>query len=249
MKTIDTHAHIDELEEIDRVIEESKKNGLIGIIGVGMDLRSNEVILSISKRYPDYVFSALGLHPWSIKGYEDVEGCLKFIEDHIHECVAIGEVGLDYKVKVNKKIQHHSFERVIDIAKRWEKPICIHSLYSYERTYRMVREMGISKAVFHWYSGPVRYLEGIISEGYLISATPALKYSESHRRAISYAPLENILVETDTPVVYQGMESRPYNIWNTIRELAELKGISIEEATYIATRNAIEFFGLKDIDL
>lgn len=248
MKPIDTHAHLNELEEIEQVIEDSKRNGLIGIIGMGMDLKSNEQILSFSKRYPGYIFPALGLHPWSIRGEEEVRNCLRFMEDHIHECVAIGEVGLDYRVKVKKKLQHDAFEMVLHLAKSFGKPVCIHSLYSYERTLTMVRAIKIQKAVFHWYSGPTRWLEEIISDGYLISATPAVQYSDAHRRAIATAPLELILVETDTPVAYRGEESRPSHIWKTLEGLARIKGTSIEEATYVTTRNAVSFFGLQGID-
>ncbi len=111
----------------------------------------------------------------------------------------------------------------------------------------MVRDMGITKAVFHWYSGPIDCLESILKDGYFVSATPALKYSEAHRKAIARAPLGSILIETDAPVEYEGEESRPFHIMKTLQELVDLKGLSAEEAAMATTKNAIDFFGLPDL--
>lgn len=247
MRLIDTHVHLEQIPDLPVIIDRCKEAGVLAIVAAGMDLESNKSIISISKDYPGYCFPALGLHPWSLKGEEEMEECVAFIEDHIDECVAVGEIGLDYKVKVKKKFQHKAFQRVLDLARRFEKPTCIHSRYSYKRTYQMVKESGITKAVFHWYSGPVDCLEMILEDGYFVSATPALKYSEAHRKAISKAPLELVLIETDAPVAYEGEESRPFHIVKTHQELVKLKGLSDEDAAIATTKNAIDFFGLPDL--
>lgn len=247
MKLIDTHVHLEQIPNLTETIDRCKEEGVLGIVAVGMDLQSNQSILSISQDYPGYCFPALGLHPWSLKGEEELKACVAFIEDHIDRCVAIGEIGLDYKIKVDKKFQQKAFQMVLDLARRFEKPVCIHSRYSYKRTYQMVKDLGITKAVFHWYSGPVDCLESILGNRYFISATPALNYSEAHQKAIAKAPLELILIETDAPVVYQGEESRPYHIVKTLQELVNLRGISAEEAAKVTTENAIDFFGLSEL--
>ncbi len=130
MNLIDTHVHLEQISDLPVSIDKCKKEGVLGIVAVGMDLQSNQSVLAISKKYPGYVFPALGLHPWSLKGEEKLEECFEFIEDHIDECVAIGEIGLDYKIKVGKKFQQNAFKRVLDIARRFAKPASIHSRYS-----------------------------------------------------------------------------------------------------------------------
>jgi TatD DNase family protein len=78
--------------------------------------------------------------------------------------------------------------------------------------------------------------------GYLISATPALAYSPHHQDAIKKAPLERILLETDTPVVYQSRESRPKDVVITLNEVARLKGLEPTIVAEQTTKNASRFF-------
>jgi TatD DNase family protein len=106
----------------------------------------------------------------------------------------------------------------------------------------MIVEAKIEKAVFHWYTGSIDLLEKILSAGYFISATPALVYSPPHQEAIRHAPLERILLETDSPVSYQGKEARPKDVRVTWEEVARLKGIDPLIVSQQTTLNASQFF-------
>ena len=108
----------------------------------------------------------------------------------------------------------------------------------------MVKDSGVEKAVFHWYSGPLEILEKIIVDGYYVSATPALAYSPPHQAAMRAAPVERILVETDSPVEYQGRISEPADLVTTLEELSRLKGMDVEEVRRITTSNAKRLFGI-----
>lgn len=108
----------------------------------------------------------------------------------------------------------------------------------------MVKAAGIERAVFHWYSGPMDTLREIIEDGYCVSATPALKYSPSHQEALKAAPLENILIETDTPVAYRNQVSSPATLVVTLRLLGKLKQLPLPEVARITTANAQTFFNL-----
>ena len=107
----------------------------------------------------------------------------------------------------------------------------------------MVSAAGVERAVFHWYSGPLDILEEIIHKGYYISATPALAYSRFHQAAVQKAPLERILIETDSPVEYQGKKSEPANLIDTLKSLSLLKGMPLQKVADITTDNARQFFG------
>lgn len=98
-KIIDTHAHLDEIEELDRVILQAKEAGLEAIIAVGQGIESNQKILEIAAQYPGFVFPALGWHPWYLKESE-IDANLDFIRANIAQAVAVGEIGLDYHKKV-----------------------------------------------------------------------------------------------------------------------------------------------------
>lgn len=238
---VDSHAHLEELDDLSESLREAKTAGVCGIIAVGMDIESNKKILNIAEANPQFVYPALGYHPWEIKK-EEVEANLSFIRDHVGDGVALGEIGLDYKIKVKKELQWRVFEALLDIALEFNKPVIIHCRYSHRRAFEMVKEKKIKHAVFHWYSGPIDLLEKILSMGYSISATPALVYSPPHQEAIKRAPIEKVLLETDTPVSYQGREARPKDVRITLKEVARLKGLDPSVVSQQTTENAFLFF-------
>ena len=240
---IDTHAHLDEILEIDQVIERAKAVGVGKIIAVGMDIDSNNKTLELAQRYPGIIYPAIGYHPWSIT-LQGIDENLAFVENNLSSCIALGEVGLDYKAKVKKQIQWDVFSKLLLIAKRSTKPVIVHSRLSHQRTYQMVKDTSIKKAVFHWYSGSLDILEQITNDGYFISATPALAYSQPHQAAIARAPLEQIIIETDSPVEYQGKVSEPADLVFTLREVSRIKEMKSGEVKSITTGNAKRFFNI-----
>jgi len=243
IKIIDAHAHLSEIRGAERKIRLAMVNGIVRIIAVGMHARSNTQTLALARIFPDTVQPALGYHPWMIDPAED-DAVFETIEKNIDHCIAIGEIGLDYKIDIPKDRQKAVFKRLLQLAAIAEKPVIVHSRYSDGRTFQMAVDAGIEKAVFHWYSGPLDLLDRIFTSGYYISATPALAYSRAHRAAIEKMPVERILIETDAPVEYQGMASEPMSLFTTLRALCELKGLTLSEAARITTENAERFFSL-----
>jgi TatD DNase family protein len=254
LNLIDTHCHLDQIENIDAALEEAKKVGVEAIIAVGTDLKSNIKNLEIAKNTQNIkVFAALGIHPTEIIE-EEVEDTLKFIRENILKAKAIGEIGLDYwhkKVKKDKEAkdkQKSVFIAQLQIAKEFNLPVIVHSRGAWQECWELTISQGIEKAVFHWYSGPVDILREIIQQGFLISATPALAYSAQHQEAIKTAPLENILIETDSPVFYQnnekGFSARPEDVVVSLKLLSELKNIPEAEVKIAATKNAVNFFNI-----
>jgi TatD DNase family protein len=240
---IDGHAHLNEIEPVDAALARAQEAGITGIVAVGMDLASNRATLELHRRFPHLVYPAVGYHPWSITP-EGIEENLAFIQEHLAGCVALGEVGLDYQAKVKKKLQQKTFAALLEVAAREGKPVIIHTRFSQPRAHRMVKEAGMVKAVFHWYSGPLEVLEEILADGYFISATPALAYSPPHQAAVQAAPLSRILIETDAPVVYQDKESEPADLVTTARELSRVKGIELAQVIATTTANARRFYNI-----
>jgi TatD DNase family protein len=240
---VDGHAHLEELDDLPKSLEEAKEAGVCGILAVGMDIESNRKILRIAEANPRYVYPALGYHPWQIKE-EEVEANLSFIRDHVEEGLALGEIGLDYRIKVKKELQWKVFGKLLDIARESNKPVIIHCRYSHRRAFEMVKEKTMEKAVFHWYSGSMDLLDDILSGGYFISATPALVYSPPHQEAIKRAPIQKILLETDTPVKYQGTEARPKDVRVSLGEVARLKELDRFIVAEQTTANASHVFGI-----
>jgi len=240
---IDGHAHLDEIDKIDEAISQAEAAGVVAIVGVGTTIDSNRTILSLAQKYPGYVYAAIGYHPWEIKP-ETVDETLEFVAKQLTACVALGEVGLDYKAKVKKPLQREVFVRLLEMASHARKPVILHCRFSHERALKLVQESGLEKAVFHWYTGSIEILQRILDQGYSISATPALAYSPPHEEAVRYAPLDRLLIETDSPVDYGGRPSTPADVRQTAQLVGRIKGEPIQKVAQKTTQNAQQFFGL-----
>lgn len=256
-KLIDTHAHLDEVENLDAAIEKARDCGLIAVIAVGVDGESNKRVLEIAEKYKSFVFPALGCHPDTLgKTSAQIEAELHFIEDNISMAVAVGEIGLDYlkrvKERAPKDVQHQVLRDVLQIARRFDKPVSVHSRYAWKDCFEIVRDSGVSRAVFHWYSGPLSVLNQIHSKGFFTSATPAIEYGAEHSNVIKETPFEQLMLETDSPVVYHrgtalARPSEPADVAIRVLEaVAKLKGVEPDEVAQRTTENAIRFFGLSD---
>jgi TatD DNase family protein len=251
-RLIDTHAHLEEIENIEQIINDARRANIVAIVAVGSGFVSNQAVLSLAETYQGLVYPALGLHPWNL-AEEDLEYSRQFIEANIDKAVAIGEVGLDYdkrvRARADKDRQKDAFRQVLQIAQAHAKPVLIHSRYAWRDALDLVSETQVEKAVFHWYTGTSSVLRDIISRGYFISATPAVEYHEEHRRAVKEAPRERLLLETDSPVVYQRgtafeYKSRPTDVLRSLRGASRLIGMDEAQLAKQTTANAIKFFGL-----
>jgi len=251
LRLIDTHAHLDEIEDLQVALRDAANVGVVAIVAVGTSYTSNQKVLEISHQYENFVYPALGLHPWQLGNMEpsEVEQNFRQIEDNIGKAVAIGEVGLDYHKKVKalapKEQQQAVLRILMGLAQKYHKPIIIHSRYAWKDSLTLAMEAGIKEAVFHWYTGPSSVLRDIIAQGYFVSATPASEYHSEHRRAVREAPLLNLLLETDAPVEY-GIESKyiaaPKDIRRSLVAVSQIKGMREAAIARQTTQNALRFF-------
>ena len=251
IKLFDGHTHLEGIEDLSGAIERAGKSGVFFIVTVGSDYESNKRALEIAGRYErTVVYAALGIHPWTLKA-DQPESTYRFIEENMEKAVAVGEIGLDYWIKNARKdpserdLQKEVFARLLDLGKNYNKPAIVHCRGAWEDCLDLVIEAQVQKAIFHWFSGPMEILEKVLDHGYFISATPAAAFSEKHQRAIARAPLENLLLETDSPVEYQWKKAEPADVFKTLEAVAKIKGMKREDVAEITTENALKFFDLE----
>jgi TatD DNase family protein len=244
MRLIDAHAHLEQVPDVEPALERAKDSDVVAVLAVSMDLASNRRILNLAERHQGFVYPALGIHPWAVEVLE-IDAAMEYVQAHIGNSVAIGEIGLDYWIKKDRALQREVFGKLLKIAAQHQKPVITHSGGSYEDVFRLVRESGNPKAVFHWYSGPIEMTDEIIKCGYYISATPAVGYSERHREVIKRVPIDNLLLETDCPVKYKDIESEPASVRTTLEEVARLKGEAPDLIAEATTENCTKLFGLE----
>ena len=241
MNLIDTHAHLEQMKSIDESINAAKSIGIAAIVSVGMNHESNQKVLKISEVYDGFVFSALGMHPFAID--DNMKKSSGFIKKNIKSCVAVGEIGIDYLVKTDRDLQKKIFKEMLEIAVDYEKPAIVHTrgAGSHKDALEMIREFGLDKVVFHWYSGPLHVLQEVLSDGYYVSATPSIVEREEHRSAIEVVPIDKLMLETDSPA--KGYE--PADLSKALSYISKLKGITEEKLAEDTTNNALKFFGIK----
>ncbi|MBI2957529.1 MAG: TatD family hydrolase [Chloroflexi bacterium] len=255
-QVIDTHAHLDDIENAAGAIESARQAGLIAAIAVGTGYESNHAVLDLAARHRGFVFAALGLHPSELtKELPRLDSSLQFIEDNLGSAVAIGEVGLDYHKRVlalaRKDAQQSVLRDLLAIASKHDRPVSLHTRYAWKDSLALAREAGLSKVVFHWFTGFSSTLQDLIASGHFISATPAAEYHEEHRRAVREAPLDRLLLETDCPVEYGRGEARwrsePGDIVRSLRAVAAARGLDPATVAAETTRNAMGLFKLEGI--
>ncbi len=241
MKLIDTHAHLDELKDLEGALDRARKAGIHAVAAVGSDLPSNEKILRLADRFSGFILPALGLHPWKLDG-ADLEENFGLMEKELPRCVAVGEVGLDFAISTPREKQEEVFQRVLALAVRHKKPVLLHARRAWPEALGMLQSAKVEKAVFHWYSGPLDTLSRIWAGGYFMSATPAAAYSGRHRQAIRACPPDRLLLETDCPEPYRGKASEPGDIVIALRAVSEIQGRPMAEVADQAYRNSVGFF-------
>jgi len=224
LQVIDTHAHLDELENLEPALSKAKEAGVIAVVAVGSNHKSNQKVMEICLNNPVFAYPALGLHPWELGNLDSLQ--------------------IDTTLEF-KELQKEALKRLLALARQHAKPVIIHSRYAWKDSFEMVREAGIGKAVFHWFTGFSSVLRDIIEAGYFISATPAAEYHEEHRRAIRETPPEKLFLETDCPVIY-GRENRyrsePADVFRSLEAVAALKEINESTIAQQTTNNAKQFF-------
>ncbi len=256
MTIIDTHAHLYSLPDPAGVLREAAEMGVSDVVVLGVDLASNRKHLELIETGALgalRVHLALGLHPGNIIGFEETAVVMRLIREHISRAIAIGETGLDFwyqqarKDEAVRQQQRDAFGQQISLAVEAGLPLVVHARGAWREAFEMVKASGIRKAVFHWYSGPVDVLEDILKAGFLISVSPALEYSPEVRRTAALAPLERVLIETDTPVMVSlpdgsRVPSGPKDVWRTFRALCAVKNVNESAALQVVNANARAFF-------
>jgi len=256
MKTYDTHAHLDHLENLEQALKNADEAGVTAIVAVSMDLESCRKNLEIKCQFSaPKIYIGMGMHP-SETNLDTLDECLSLARKHARELTVIGEIGLDFwykwvrKDQEKKDAQRKAYRAFLELAKELDLPAVIHSRGCWRECLETAREIGTKKAEFHWYSGPVDVLEDIIKEGYYVSTSPSVAYSPQSREAMAAAPIEQTLIETDCPVYYrdentqEGFKAEPKDVFKTLAAYSRLKGIEQADALKILNQNARNFFGI-----
>ncbi len=246
----DTHCHIykEYYENIDETIKNAKENHVNRFINNGCDTTSNKEVLKLAENYND-MYCALGIHPEKVEEYSKSD--LKFIENNLSnpKVIAIGEIGLDYHyTKENKEDQIKLLENELKLAETYHLPVIIHSRDATQDTINTLKKFKI-KGVIHSFSGSLETAQIYIKMGYLLGINGVITFKNSKlKEIIKEIPLENIILETDSPYLtpepYRGKKNEPARIYDIAQFICNLKEINIEELTRITNQNIKRIFDI-----
>lgn len=245
---IDTHCHLykEYYENINNIIEISKKNGVSYYISNGCDTKSNQEVLQSTEEYQN-LYGALGIHPEMVDSYTKQD--LEYIKDHLNnpKIVAIGEIGLDYYyTKDNKEKQIELFELQLSVAEKYNMPVIIHSREAIEDTINILKKYNVN-GIIHSFSGSLETAKIYIKMGFLLGINGVVTFKNCKlKESLKNIPLEYIVLETDspylTPVPFRGKQNNPSHIFDIAKFIAEIYEIPLEELINITTYNVKKMF-------
>lgn len=249
----DSHAHLDDTRfDGDRteIFDTLKEHDVRLVMNVGCDLPSSERSVALAERYP-FVYAAVGSHP---DDADHVDGRLldRYRALAAHPKVrAIGEIGLDYHYEdIPRARQIIAFEEQLELAETLKKPVIVHEREAHGDATDIVRQHPDVRGVFHCFSGSKELALWLVERGWYIGFTGVLTFKNA-RKAVETAqvlPLDRILIETDCPYMapepYRGRRNDSRYVPLVAEKLAELRGLTPEEAGSITTENARRLFGI-----
>lgn len=249
---IDTHAHID-LPDFDAdrevVMQRALDAGIGGIVAIGFNPERWRSTRELADHYP-HVRRTVGLHPnnatmWS----DDLRTALRE-ELASDDVVAVGEIGLDFfRDHASRDLQRRCFADQLKLAMEASLPIVIHQRSAEADLLEILRPFAPVSGVLHCFSGDTQFAGECLQMGLHLGVGGVFTYPKSDgvRRAVTNAPLERILLETDSPYLapqgQRGKRNEPANVRLVADRLAEERSVALSTIAEVTTGNAMALFG------
>ena len=250
---IDSHCHLDHeplFENLDEVLKRSKNVGIKKILTICTTLKSFENIIKIINK-DDIIYGTFGIHPHetsnnTVKKDEIIQNVNKY-----KKIIGIGETGLDfYYNNSDKKSQISSFEEHIKASIDMNIPLIVHSRNAENETYDILKNFNNNniKILMHCFTGSNEFAKKLLSLNAYFSASGIITFKNSVdlQDTFKFLPIENLLIETDSPflapVPNRGRKNEPSFIKFTAEKLAKIKDISNQELIDKTTQNFNKLF-------
>lgn len=249
---IDAHCHLEQPDyenDLDQVIDKCKEEGINALITVCTHPKDFNRSIEIVDKYKNYVFLCASIHPEFVKNItsKQVDEYFNRLKENRDKLVAVGECGLDYfwiKEDSWQKKQKELFIQHIELSKELKLPLVVHSRDAWEDVLKILEQEDVKRALLHLW-GNKELIPRVLENNYSITIGPIIAKSKKHKKIVRDTPLENILLETDSPWFGNGNRGMPTNIKIPCEKIAEVKKLSYEEVWRKCGENVIRFFDLK----
>jgi TatD DNase family protein len=252
---IDTHCHLDDeryIEDIEKVLENAKQQGVEKFIIPGADPQTLERAVELAEKFEGVYFS-VGVHPYDAEHYE--RGFLERFVEH-PKCVAIGECGLDYfrlpetqeEIDKEKAMQKEVFVDQILWAKEMKKPLIVHVRESSADCLALLdKYAGEEGGVLHCYNADESLLK-LAKKNFYYGIGGVLTFKNAKKLINVYPkiPQDKLVIETDAPYLtphpYRGKRNEPAYTTVVAEKMSELSNLNYDQITNISTQNAQKLF-------
>jgi len=252
---VDSHCHLDYsnlYNQLDDVIKRAEYNQVKYFLTICTTLESFDTIKLITEKYKN-IYGTFGIHPHETKKFLNVDK--NFIlnsKKNNKKIIGIGETGLDFYYNFSEKeIQKKSFIEHIEAATQLNIPLIVHSRDAENDTYEILKSEKKNsnlKILIHCFTGSQNFANRLLDLGCYISVSGIITFQNSIELAntVSFIPIENLLVETDSPYLsphpLRGKSNEPSYIVHTINKLSQIKNISKEDVIAYTTNNFKKLF-------
>ena len=256
LRYIDSHCHLDMSDyqpDLSEVIKRAKDAGIKHIISIGINLQSSFQAIALAKSHPE-IFATIGVHP------NDVDSISKSTFEHLENLYlknpslvkGFGEIGLDYyREHTSQTLQREHFANQLGLAEKLHLPVIVHNREANNDCLEILKEFTCEAGcLMHCFGSDYAFAKKVIDRGMYISLSGVVTFKnapEIHQVAKNI-PLDKLLIETDgpflAPVPFRGKRNEPSYIPYIAAQVAELRGISLEEVSEAIYQNTVKFFNL-----
>ena len=251
----DSHAHLDDRrfnDDREEIFRRMQENGVTRMMNIGCDLNSSLRSVAMAEQHP-FVYAAVGTHPDAANLLDDNVLAMYRNLAANPKVKAIGEIGLDYHYEDNpREIQQVAFRRQLELAQELSMPVIVHEREAHGDAMKILDDYPDVTGVFHCFSGSWEFARELLKRGWYLGFTGVITFKNARKavEVVENAPLHRLLIETDCPYMapepHRGRRNDPSYVPLMAAKIAEIKGVSVEEAARVTTENTMRLFRISE---
>jgi TatD DNase family protein len=238
---------------VEAILKRAADVNVMYMLAIGTELKDVSELQAVAESYSS-VFRTVGIHPLEAARHREQYSFNEISEiinnNSVHKkTVGIGEIGLDYYYeKESRKQQDDLFNLQLELAKKNDLPVSIHSREAVDDTIATLKNHNGIKGVIHCFSGEKHFAEKALDLGFYISISGVITYKKATelQDTLKYIPQDRLLIETDcpflAPVPFRGKINEPSFVVYVAQKIAELLNVSVDDVAVFSSENFLRLF-------
>ena len=256
---IDTHVHFDRFVKdgsFPKILDRAKEAKVLEMVAIGGTAEANELSLRLAAEHPGRIFGCAGYDRDEATENPDFSNLRNLPENPLAK--AVGETGLDYFYSADTAAEQKKlFAENLALAAEFKKPVVVHTRDADDDTLAILKDFSrdwkgdpARLGVLHCFTRGTAFARQVLDLGLMVSFSGIVTFANADplREVVGYVPDDRLLIETDSPylapVPMRGNRNEPAFVVHVAKQLAELKGCSVESIAKSTAENARMLFAL-----